>query len=86
MEDTVNWIHLEAGHEAQAQQGLWGEAWSIFIDPSHIMAELGWTIIQDVIMIWLLYGIVFKKMILPRLRREIHKEIDEEHNINHDDH
>jgi hypothetical protein len=24
-------------------------------------------------------------MILPRLRREIHKEIDEEHNITHHD-
>jgi hypothetical protein len=32
-----------------------------------------------------LYGTVWKKMILPRLRKEIHKEIDEEHNISHDD-
>ena len=71
----------EAGHTAE---GLWPEAWAIFSDPSHIIAELGWTLIQDVVLIWLLYGTVWKKMILPRLRREIHKEIDEEHNIQHD--
>lgn len=85
MEDTMNWIHLVASHDEEAH-GLWEEAWAIFTDPSHILAELGWTVIQDVIVIWLFYGIVFKKMILPRLRREIHKEIDEEHNIKHDDH
>lgn len=64
---------------------LLGEAWSIFTDPAHIIAELSWTIIQDFVIIWLLYGTVWKKMVLPRLRREIHKEIDEEHNISHDD-
>jgi hypothetical protein len=77
----MNWIQLAAD---AAPEGLWSEAWSIFIDPSHVIAELGWTIIQDVVIIWLLYGIVFKKMILPKLRREIHKEIDAEHNISHD--
>lgn len=71
----------EAGHSSE---GLWPEAWAIFTDPSHIIAELGWTLIQDVVLIWLLYGTVWKKIILPRLRREIHKEIDEEHNIKHD--
>ena len=81
----MNWIHLAAGHAEDAELGLWEEAWEIFTDPSHIIAELGWTIIQDVVIIWLLYGIVFKKIILPRLRKEIHKEIDEEHNISHDD-
>ncbi len=79
----MNWIRLEAGHEEVAHD-LWGEAWSIFTDPSHILAELGWTVIQDVIVIWLFYGIIFKKVILPRIRKEIHKEIDEEHNIKHD--
>lgn len=59
--------------------GLWEEAWSIFTDPSHIIAELGWTIIQDVILIWLLYGTLWKKVILPRL----HAKFDKEHNIRH---
>jgi len=59
------------------------EAWSIFSDPAHILAELGWTIIQDVLIIGLLYGVVFKKIILPKLRKDIHAEIDIEHGINH---
>ena len=74
-----------AAEAHSSNAGLWEEAWSIFTDPSHIIAELGWTLIQDVVLIWLLYGTIWKKMILPRLRREIHKEIDEEHNISHDD-
>jgi hypothetical protein len=80
-------IHLAADHDhdSEVAHDLWGEAWAIFTDPSHIIAELGWTIIQDVLVIWLAYGLLFKKVILPRLRREIHKEIDEEHNIKHDD-
>jgi len=80
----MNWIQLAAEHGSGTQNDLWGEAWLIFTDQSHIIAELGWTIIQDVVIIWLLYGTVFKKIILPRLRKEIHKEIDEEHNISHD--
>jgi hypothetical protein len=84
LEATLNWIRIAAEHDL-AEHDLWGEAWSIFTDPSHIIAELGWTIIQDVVIIWLIYGTVFKKIILPRLRKEIHKEIDEEHNIKHDD-
>lgn len=61
------------------------EAWSIFSDPAHVMAELGWTIIQDILIIGLLYGIVFKKVILPKLQKDIHKEIDIEHGIEHED-
>ena len=61
---------------------LWEEAWSIFTDPSHIIAELGWTIIQDVILVWLLYGTLWKKVILPRL----HEKFDKEHKITHHDH
>ncbi len=64
-------------------ESVWEHAWEIFTDPSHILAELGWTIIQDVLIIGVLYGLVFKKVILPRLRKDIHKEIDAEHGIEH---
>jgi hypothetical protein len=73
----------ETGHSDQAELGLFEEAWSIFTDPSHIIAELGWTVIQDVVLIWLLYGTLWKKAILPRL----HEKFDKEHAIeHHDDH
>jgi len=65
------------------QHLVWQHAWEIFTDPSHILAELGWTIIQDVLIIGLLYGVVFKRVILPKLRKDIHKEIDAEHGIKH---
>ncbi len=64
-----------------AGMSIWEEAWGIFTDPAHIMAELSWTIIQDVILVWLLYGTVWKKMILPRL----HEKFDKEHKIVHHD-
>ncbi len=71
-------ILMAQGHE---DMSVWEEAWSIFIDPAHIMAELGWTIIQDVILVWLLYGTLWKKVILPRL----HDKFDKEHAIVHHD-
>jgi hypothetical protein len=70
-------------HEHHEEISVLQEAWSIFTDPAHIMAELGWTIIQDLLIIGVLYGIVFKKILLPKLRRDIHKEIDIEHGIEH---
>jgi hypothetical protein len=73
---------MEHEHEGMS---ILEEAWAVFSDPSHIIAELGWTIIQDVLIIGLLYGIVFKKVILPKLRKDIHKEIDAEHGIEHEE-
>ena len=61
---------------------VWQDAWNVFTDPGHIIAELSWTIIQDVILVWLLYGTVWKKVILPKL----HEKFDKEHLITHDDH
>jgi hypothetical protein len=58
---------------------VWQDAWSIFTNPGHIIAELGWTIIQDVILVWLLYGTLWKKVILPKL----HDKFDKEHKIVH---
>jgi hypothetical protein len=70
-------------HEHHEEMSVLQEAWLIFTDPAHIMAELGWTIIQDLLILGFLYGIVFKKILLPKLRRDIHKEIDIEHGIEH---
>jgi hypothetical protein len=74
---------MEHEHEHHEDESMWQHAWEIFTDPAHILAELGWTIIQDVLIIGVLYGLVFKKVILPKLRKDIHKEIDAEHGIEH---
>lgn len=61
------------------------ETWlSIFTDSNHIVAELLWTLIQDVVFIGVLYKIVFKKYILPNIRRQVHEDIDREHGITHE--
>lgn len=58
--------------------------WDIFTDPNHIAAEIGWTIVQDALILGLLYGFVFKKCILPKLTKKIHEDIDKEHGITHE--
>jgi hypothetical protein len=56
------------------------ETWiDILTDPNHIMAELVWNFVFDVIVITVGYGIIIKKIILPR----IHKYIDDKHGVKH---
>lgn len=63
--------------------GFWDEVWGITFDPAHIIAEIIFTIVLDGLFVALVYNIVFKKMILPKLRRDIHKDIDEAHGEDH---
>jgi hypothetical protein len=56
----------------------------IATDPAHIIAELIFTFTIDFLIIALLWGVVFKKVVLPRLTKKIHEEIDIEHGYNHD--
>ena len=60
--------------------------WDIALDSNHIMAEILWNIIFDGVIVAFLYGVVFKKVVLPKIRRDIHREIDTEHGIDHDTH
>ena len=62
----------------------WTEFLSLLVDPAHIAFEVVASIVIDVVIVAGLYGIIFKKFILPKLRREIHEEIDNEHGISHD--
>jgi hypothetical protein len=57
----------------------------IATDPAHIIAELIFTFTIDFLIIALLWGVVFKKVVLPRLTKKIHEEIDIEHGYNHDE-
>jgi hypothetical protein len=81
---------LEDPHAGDEQTDFWTEVWSITFDPAHMVAEVVSAIIIDVVVIALMYNIVFKKFILPRMRKtlreEIHHDIDVEHGYNHDNH
>jgi hypothetical protein len=53
--------------------------WAIATDPNHIVAEIIWNIVFDGLIIAVGYGILVKKLILPK----IHKYIDDKHDIKH---
>lgn len=71
-------------HE-HGEDDFWADFLSVALDPAHILAEAVFTIVFDGLFIYLGYQILFKRLILPRLRREIHEELDEEHGIIHDE-
>jgi hypothetical protein len=54
-------------------------------DPAHILFEITLTIIFDFLIVYVGYKVVVKRFILPRLRKEIHAEIDREHELTHED-
>lgn len=74
-------MRLEEAHGAAGS--VWAEAWSIFTDPAHFMAELGFTLLIDGVVLFLIYQLLFKKILLPRWSTRIHKDIDIEHGVDH---
>lgn len=56
------------------------ETWvEIATDPNHIIAELIWSLIFDGLFVAVLYGIVWKKLLLPK----IHEQFDKQHGLTH---
>lgn len=49
--------------------------------PAHWAFELVFSLLFDIIVISLIYGILIRKVIIPRLRKSLHDEIDKEHGI-----
>lgn len=49
----------EHGHEGET---LWEEFWHIFTDPAHVLSEIAWHLIIELVIIILIYGIVIKKL------------------------
>jgi len=70
---------------AEVETGnLWQDYLSVALDPAHILAELTFTIVFDGLVIALLWGVIWKQWLLPKLQKQIHHEFDEEHGIEHD--
>jgi hypothetical protein len=81
--------HGHGGHSHETSGNVLVDAWEIFSDPGHFIAEIGFSLIIDFFIIFLGYQLFIKKVIIPRLRKQIHKELDQELNIDHqvgDDH
>lgn len=65
---------------------FWCDYVSTQFDPAHILSELGFTIVFELVQIVLVLWL-WRKIVKPLIFRQVHKQIDAEHNIvHHDDH
>lgn len=81
----ISFLNIVFSHvDEHTSNGFWDEFLHVVTDPAHIAAEFVFTILFDLVFITLIYNLLFKKIILPRLRREIHEEIDEAHGQTHE--
>lgn len=55
----------------------------LLTNPAHLAFEFIFSIVFDLVIVTLLYGIVIRKVIIPRLKRTLHEEIDREHGVEH---
>ena len=72
-----------SNHDHTGGQGVFEEAWAIFTDPGHFLAEIGFTLVIDFVVLFLGYQLLFKRVLVPRLSKQIHKQLDAEMGINH---
>ncbi|MBC9704868.1 MAG: hypothetical protein H9W81_07810 [Enterococcus sp.] len=72
----------EHAHE-HTDVGFWAEFFSLLTDPAHLAFEFVFSIVFDFLIVTIIYGVVVKKVIIPRLRKSIHEEIDREHGVDH---
>lgn len=76
-------IFLEA--HAHESADFMTEFTELLSSPAHWAFELLFSVLFDLIIISLVYGIVIKKVIIPRLKKSLHEEIDREHGISHEE-
>lgn len=76
-------IHADE-HSHAAGEGILSETWSLISDPAHAISEIAYNIAWDLIVIPVAI-LLYKKIREPKLRAAIHKEIDDEHGVTHED-
>lgn len=78
--------HDHGEHDHSSAAGIWEEYLQLLTDPAHLMFELTATIMFDLVVVGLFYGVFIRKYLIPKLRRDFHKEFDKEHGIDHTGH
>lgn len=74
-------------HSEEAPSGSWFDEYvGLLHDPGHILFEITFSIFFDFVIVYLGYHFFIRKIVIPRLRHEIHREIDEEHHVDHHEH
>lgn len=69
-------------HDTENAHSIFEEAWHLITDPAHAITEVFYSLLFDLLIIPVTI-LVYKKIREPKLRKEIHKEIDKEHGIQH---
>lgn len=71
-------VHESAGFAEEFKE--------IFFSPAHWVFEAVFSVLFDFIVLTVIYGLIIKKFIIPRLRKSIHADIDREHGLEHGEH
>lgn len=78
-------ISDHAGHSHGSGDGsIWEAAWDLITEPAHAITEVFYSLLFDAILIPITI-LIYKRIREPKLRAEIHKEIDAEHGLEHSD-
>lgn len=80
--DRIITATAEHAHE-HAGSDFWTEFIALLTDPAHLAFEFVFSIVFDFLIVTIIYGVIVKKVIIPRLRKSIHEEIDREHGMDH---
>lgn len=84
--ETGHGGHEHGDHDHSSWDSIWQEYLQLLGDPAHIMFEITATLVFDLVFIGLIYGVLIRKFLIPKLRRDFHKEFDKEHGIDHAGH
>jgi len=76
----------EHEHEAEAGAGWFQEYLQLLQDPAHIAFEITISILFDILVGFLGYQLLIKRVLIPRITAKLHKDIDAEHHVEHHDH
>lgn len=86
-EHAAEHLHVDEhahGTADAGSEGILSETWALIKDPAHAISEIAYNIAWDLVVIPVAI-LLYKKIREPKLRAAIHKEIDEEHGVTHED-
>ena len=63
-------------------ESVWQQAFELITEPAHAITEVFYSLLFDALLIPITI-LIYKKIREPKLRQEIHNEIDKEHGIDH---
>ena len=68
------------------EDGTWWDQYlHLLQNPAHWIFEITVQVVIDLVILYFGYQILWKRVVLPKVRRDIHAEIDRDHDLIHDD-